>query len=157
MNDSEILIGQYYGTSLTSRLIRWRTWSDVSHTSAFLPGGEEVIEAWGGGVARRSWREGHTLGTKIAVYRVPCTIDQRREFYDFMHAQIGKRYDYTGILGFITRARSECKEKWFCSEVVFAAAEKAGVRLLCRIAPHQVAPGTLDTSPVLQLVGERIV
>lgn len=152
-----IYIGQYFGTSTISKLIRWRTWSDVSHTAAFL--GEdldEVVEAWQGvGVIRRPWTEGHEPGTRIELYRVDCTPEERRLFWQFIHEQIGKGYDYTGILGFMTRTKSECADKWFCSELVFAAARHAGIELLARIEPHQVAPGVLHTSPRLAKSGVR--
>lgn len=157
-SDTCILIGQYYGKSLLSRLIRWRTWSKVSHSAAFFAGpqGYEVIEAWEGKVRRQPWTTGHTPGTRIQLYRVGCTLEQRRLFYEFLNAQIGKRYDYTGILGFMLRARTESKESWFCSELVFAAARQAGINLLSRIEPYQVAPGDLNISPLLEPLEVRI-
>lgn len=156
--NSQILIGQYYGKSLVSRLIRWRTWSKVSHTAAFFAGpqGYEVIEAWEGKVRRQPWTKGHTPGTRIELYRVPCTPEQRRVFYAFLGEQEGKDYDFFGILGFMVRARTESKKSWFCSELVFAAAQEAGINLLSRIEPYQVAPGTLDTSPLMEPVETRI-
>ncbi len=156
LNNSQILIGQYYGTSWTSKLIRWRTWSKISHTAAFCGGlADEVIEAWDGSVARRPWTEGHTPGTMIALYRVPCTLEQRRLFYEFLAAQIGKPYDYLGILGFALRTRVESKNSWFCSELIFAAAQAAEINLLSRIEPYQVAPGDLNISPLLEPVEVR--
>jgi uncharacterized protein YycO len=156
INDSQILIGQYYGTSLVSRLIRWRTWSDISHTAAFVGAtGDEVIEAWEGSVRRQSWKVGHASGTRIEIYRVPCTLDQRREFYNFLSGQIGKPYDYSGILGFMLRAKTESKDSWFCSELVFSAARAAGIDLLSRIEPYQVSPGDLNVSPLLEPVEVR--
>lgn len=157
-HDGCIHIGQYYGTSLTSRLIRWRTWSDISHTSAFLPGGlDQVIEAWGGSVARRHWTRSHTPGTRIDLFRVACSLAQQHRFYEFLHQQVGKPYDYFAILGFATRARLQSNQAWFCSELVFAAALAAGIELLARIEPYQVSPGDLQHSPLLAHVGTLVV
>ena len=151
---AEIIIGQYQGTSFFSKLIKWRTWSNISHTGAFL--GDDVIEAWGGGVVRQHWTSGHEPGTKITLYRVPCLDKQWEIFYSFLLHQVGKKYDKMGILGFMTRAKSQHPDKWFCSELVFAAAKEAGIDLLARIEPYQVSPGQLDTSPILEFVENRI-
>jgi uncharacterized protein YycO len=149
-----VLIGQYNGKSLTSWIISKKTWSDITHTSAFL-NDEVVIEAWGGGVTKRTWREGHTPGTRIRIMRVECTWEQEEKFYAFLESQIGKKYDFAGILGFGLSANLECKDRWFCSELIFAAAQYAGIELLKRIEAHKVYPGLLDVSPRLKLQETR--
>ena len=147
-----ILIGQYYGKSLTSRAISLKTWSPISHTSAFLPGGEEVVEAWGKGVVRRPWREGHTTGTRIDLLECRCSPDQAQSFYLFLFDQIGKGYDFRGIMGFAFSAEMQSKDRWFCSELVFAAAIHAGIILLERVPAHKVSPGLIHYSPVLKFL-----
>lgn len=147
-----ILIGQYYGTSLTSKAIEIKTWSDISHTSAFLPGGEEVIEAWGKGVVRRPWREGHTKGTRIDLLECRCSGEQAQAFYIFLYDQIGKGYDFRGIMGFALSSEIQNKDRWFCSELIFAAALHAGVELLSRVPAHKVSPGLLHYSPALKYI-----
>lgn len=147
-----ILIGQYYGTSLVSKAIKLKTWSEISHTSAFLPGGEEVIEAWGKGVIRRPWREGHTEGTRIDLLEVKCSPEQAQAFYLFLYSQIGKEYDFKGIMGFAFSSGIHNKEKWFCSELVFAAALHAGIVLLERIEAHKVSPGLIHCTPLGKLI-----
>jgi uncharacterized protein YycO len=152
-----IYLGQYHGISAISRLIRWRTWSEISHTAAYLPGCEEVIEAWSGGVRRRHWTEGHTPGTQIDLYRVPCTPVRQERFYSFLTSQLNKGYDYNAILGFLGRVQSQDAAKWFCSELVFTAADKAAIVLLQNIPAYKVDPGTLNLSPLLDLVEVRRV
>ena len=149
-----ILIGQYNGKSFTSWVISKKTWSDITHTSAFV-NDEVVIEAWGGGVTKRTWREGHTPGTRIRIMRVECTREQEEKFYAFLESQIGKKYDFAGILGFGLSANLQYKDRWFCSELVFAAAQYAGIELLKRIEAHKVYPGLLDVSPLLKLQETR--
>lgn len=149
-----IYIGQYYGKSLVSKLIQWKTWSDISHTSAFLPDQKTVIEAWGGGVINRPWREGHTPGTRVDLFFVECAEKQVGDFYSFLSSQIGKKYDFSGIFGFAFSAKTQAKDKWFCSELIFAAAQFAGIDLLRRIEPHKVSPGLLQVSPKLEKIAE---
>ena len=147
-----IYIGQYIGKTLTSKFIKTFTWSELSHTSAILIRSKQVIEAWSGGITKRSITTGHAAGTIINIYKVPCTLNQRNKFYNFMEAQIGKKYDFVGILGLPLRLDIENETKWFCSELVFSAALNAGITLLARIEPYKVTPGILNTSPLLEFV-----
>lgn len=155
MNTGRILIGQYNGKSFTSWVISKKTWSDITHTSAFV-NDSEVIEAWGGGVVRRNWREGHTKGTRIRIMRVECTKEQEEKFYAFLSAQLGKKYDFAGIMGFGLSANMANKDKWFCSELIFASAKYAEIELLARIEPYKVSPGLLDVSPQMKLQETRL-
>jgi len=154
----------YRGISLTSWAIRWRTWSVYSHASLWIDpeeresGGGE-IEAWPqgaggqpGGVQRHN-RLGaaHTPGTEIDLYDIQgITSLQEHAVWDFAMHQVGMRYDYHGVAGFLSRRHGANNTgKWFCSELVFAALAYAGVHLLRRIEPHQVDPGLLARSPLL--------
>jgi len=150
---AEILIGQYEGKSIISRIIKWRTWSKISHTAAIH--GNETIEAWGGKVICQPFDQGHKPGTKVTIYSITCTDDQRQRFYNFMVSQVGMKYDYLGIVGFALRIKSQKAESWFCSELVFAALLYAGLLPLARIEPHKVSPGDLDISPLLKFHEER--
>jgi uncharacterized protein YycO len=152
-----IYIGQYEGISLSSFFIKRFTWSDVTHTSAFKLKAGRVIEAWRGGVVERNWFEGHERGTKITIYRVPCTQSQKFGFYQYLDECIGKKYDFLGILGFTLRAKIEDKDKVVCSELVFAAAKHVGINLLERIEAYKVTPGLINVSPLLEFVETRFV
>lgn len=147
-----IYIGQYYGKSLVSRLIKWRTWSDISHSAAFCPDFEHVIEAWVGGVRKCLWTEGHTPGTRIDIYRVQCTQEQQIKFYAGMEKEIGKGYDYIGLFGFVFRSsKMNDLKKWFCSKLVFAKAMEVKLYLLLRTEPYQASPGLINRSPEMKL------
>lgn len=143
------MIALYKGTSALSRAIRWRTWSDYSHAAWVCEDGS-VIEAWKGGVRHvADQQKQHTPGTAVDLFTVAMTDEQKWAAQEFLIHQIGKPYDYGGILGFMTRAKSEHPEKWFCSELVFAACLSAGVELLRRIPAWKVYPGMLSLSAVL--------
>ena len=83
-----------------------------------------------------------TLPSKVRItsYKEFCTIYPNHEVldidipnekmaYDFALAQLGKKYDWTGILGIIFQNRRwEKDDKWFCSELVEAICVAGGKR-----------------------------
>jgi hypothetical protein len=151
------MIALYKGTSLISKLIRWRTWSDYSH-AAWIRDNGEVIEAWTDGVCKRSSiHVGHTPGTKIELFTVELTLTQKMNLECFLDRQIGKSYDWRGIGKFISRRDGNNQDRWFCSELVAAAFKHAGVPLLLRIPVYKIDPGMLSYSPLLQHTGTAIV
>lgn len=169
-----MLLLDYHGVSLVSRAIRWRTWSDSSHTAIVitehtrsLDAGEmpaflrraEMVEAWihGGVQKRRGIHVGHTPGTEIDVYAIETPFADVDAVQLFLTLQLGKRYDYRGVLGFMSRRDgAQRHDRWFCSELVMAAVAHGGCRLLERVPPHRVSPGQLITSPLLRPLGTAI-
>jgi len=166
---NNIYFGQYTGYSLMSWYIRAFTWSKRSHTAAFLPPIEtpeddgtvscewwDVIEAWRKGVQRQHWTKGHAPGTEIDIYRVPCSEMQAERFYGALEEKIGAKYDFLGVLSFRLRFNVGSEKRWFCSELVFDAAKRAGIVLLKDIPAYKVYPGLLDCAPAAEFV-ERLV
>ncbi len=144
------MIALYKGTSALSRLIRWRTWSDYSHAAWVFPD-QSVIEAWKGGVTHApSILAGHAPDTEVHLFTLDLTMDQRWAIQDFLIAQIGKPYDYAGILGFLTASKTENPARWFCSELLFTACKTAGIILLKRVPAWKVSPGLIALSPALK-------
>lgn len=148
MNEPAVLL--MAGKGIYSTLIKWQTWSDVSHAAFLLPDGN-ILEAWqGAGVRIRDY----PAGPGIEVYTIPdITEAEWKRVLDFAKAQVGKKYDYMGIFRFLTREKSEMDDKWFCSELVFEAFKQAGIHLLERIKSYQVSPGILKLSPRLHKYG----
>jgi hypothetical protein len=99
-------------------------------------------------------------GTAVDLFSVsvpdgPMSQDQTSRLREFAHQHIGKPYDYLSVARFISR-RSESihsKEKWFCSEFVFAAFQAAGLNLLRDTEAWEVSPGLLSKSPLLHPEG----
>ena len=152
------MIGLYKGTSPISRIIRWRTWSDYSH-AAWLEETEpykyEVYEAWqNGGVQHHQdyHSSNHKPGTLIDLFRVDMTMDQHFRAIGFLKCEIGKKYDFRGVLKFITRTGGQDQGAWFCSELIMAACLWVDCPLLCRVEPWKVDPGMLRLSPKLEFV-----
>ena len=150
------MIALYRGTSGLSKAIRFINWSDYSHAAYIDVDTTEVFEAWKGGVRKvANLSDQHDPGTEVDLFVVEATPEQNQAVKKFLVSQVGKGYDYAAIMGFLIR-RDEAPEdqtKWFCSELVFAAYQSAGIDLLARIPRWKVYPGMLAYSPLLKVAG----
>jgi hypothetical protein len=150
------MIALYRGISLASRLIRLRTWSDYSHASWISEDFKLEIESWGRGVQANGVPFSlHTPHTAVDLFDVPIlTAGECEGLQHFLLRQVGRSYDWPGILGFVTRRDqgAESQRKWFCSELLAAAFESIRRPLLCRIKPWRVYPGLLAYSPMLSFL-----
>ena len=104
-------------------------------------------------VLARDFREFHTPGTVVDVFDVPG-IDSDLA-WDFALEQVGKPYDYRGILKFVSRTPYATNGKWFCSELAAAACAAGGVELL-RIPAHESSPRDVAASPMIEHVERRV-
>lgn len=113
--------------SLGSLLIRARLWENWSHAAVVLPNGD-VIDATfkAGGVRRRKLSDvlAHASAYKLIELPVPDQVAAMA----FLHAQLGKPYDWRSILGWATSDRDWRDDTaWFCFELCAAAAEAGGM------------------------------
>ena len=153
-----IKIAQYKGKSWVSKAIKFVTRGQYSHTAIMLAD-DCIVEAWEGSNSVRvieSLAEGHKPGTPVDIYSVRMGSEQERVFREFVLAQVGKKYDYWGIFGFLRRKDLQRGESWFCSELFAAGCEKAGVTLLKNVRPSQVSPSMVTRSPITQFVEARV-
>lgn len=128
-----------------SSVVRWFTRSNYSHAAVEIRPGV-VIESWQGrGVQEVKLRDRKT----IDEYEVEITEDQMFRIEAFLRSHLGDRYDYLGIVGFVIRMPLGSKDRWFCSELVFAAFQFAGIDLLLRVNATAVSPALLSMSPLL--------
>lgn len=137
----------FRGRGFISRAIRWQTRSRYSHAAARMPDGR-IIEAWQGAGVRvkrlSDWSD-------IDAFRVRgMTGAQWETAICLMRAQLGKAYDYRGVLRFLSRRGPKEDDRWFCSELVFHALHHAGVDLLARVGAGAVSPAMLSWSPLLE-------
>lgn len=108
----------YEGKSLISWIIRFRTLSKYSHIAIGID--EYIYEAWEGrgikGVVRsKSPYTHHKPGTIVHSIVVPCR--HKSEFKVFLEGQVGKKYDWIGVLSLGLNRNKDDKSKWFCSEL----------------------------------------
>jgi uncharacterized protein YycO len=128
------------GRGLVSAAIRWQTREqDWSH-AALLANDDEVIEAWQGDGVRRKrmadWADTLTC-------EVPTTPEEDARITGFAESKLGCGYDYRSVLRFVTRRRPSEDDRWFCSELVFAAFLEGGIVLLDNIVAAAVSPAHL--------------
>ena len=142
----------YHGSSAASWLIRCFNWGPYSH-AAWVTGEGKIYEAWIRGVQCSFEGAEHKPGTKVDLYRITgITSVQSACAERFLIEQIGKPYDWVGVMHFVTR-RSERLSglgRWFCSKLVFAAAMVAKILLLNRVPAWKVSPTLLSYSPLLE-------
>jgi hypothetical protein len=145
------MIALYKGKSFISRLIRWFTWSVYSHAAWVCRDGS-VIEAWSGGVRHAaSLGAAHDAGTPVDLFELDLTEDQLQAVEEFLLAQVGMKYDWLGLCGFLSRHAMDEHDAWFCSELVTAGLNAAGVYPLLRVPACKVPPCLLALSPLLRL------
>ncbi|WP_009965321.1 hypothetical protein [Verrucomicrobium spinosum] len=140
----------FKGRGIVSGLIRLQTRSVYSHAALLYPDTHTLIESWqGAGVRKKTI----TDWEGVDAFIVPgMTEAQWRDAFRFAEAQIGMGYDYRSVARFVSRVSARENERWFCSELVFAALHHAGVDLLARIPAAEVAPGHLAWSTLMQPV-----
>ena len=92
-----------------------------------------------------------TCAEQVDLFTVPALVTVQQAALAFAQAQLGKPYDYTMVARFISRRTESIrtKDKWFCSELVFAAFLHAGLPLLRDTQPWEVSPELLSKSPYL--------
>jgi hypothetical protein len=150
------MIAIYRGKSWVSKIIRAFNWSPYSHVAWIDDADFSVIEAWhrGGVTHVESPNVNHTPGTMVDLFTVTGEQPFQTEIIrKFLKDQVGKKYDFAGVLGFIFRAkRLHRKDKWFCSELVAEAYATAGLPLL-RLPSFKIYPGMLAASPMLKHCG----
>ena len=152
-----IYILGYKGKSFVSKTIQWQTRSEYSHVSIEIDGVN--YEAWHiGGVTRnKDFCVNHTPGTPVDVLHILEQYFSRTKLIAFLEAQLGKKYDFRGVFRFLTRRKHPADEKWFCSELVASAYERAGIPL-SRIRPSYLSPrDIMGISPkIATFIEERI-
>lgn len=133
---------------LSSKGIRFLTWSWASHVDFVLPDGKlfgALALENGGGVLV------HEMHPRNHYHRVErYCVDAPASVLDLAMTQLGKPYDWEGIFGFFARNRKwEDKDKWFCSELVAWSFKQSGLPLI-NDESYRVTPRDLLTSTLLK-------
>lgn len=111
-------------------------WSN--HVDLLTDGGQ-MVSALPGGV--REWGLAELRLAQDETLSLPCTLEQRTAALAFARSQIGKGYDYAGVLCFSFAARWQDHHRWFCSELTTAALVHAGI--IAAPKAWRVSPGAL--------------
>lgn len=149
-----------------SRAIQAATKGPVSHSMVYTGDGGQVVEAIGDGVVFRPLSQALRSATVAVAFRFPgLTEDQRLRIRDFVGNQIGKNYNYWGLVNqarftinsaycdlLAGDAREACRrfngriylgsgsnDSFFCSQLVLAAYRAADIELTST-PPHWSTP-----------------
>jgi hypothetical protein len=114
------------GKGLASELIEWYGHGPFSHVDSVEPDEHLTGARLDDGVRTRDadYLQGEEVG--CTYVHLPSDPDVSAKFYDFIHAQIGKPYDKTAILGFAADRNWREDDSWFCSELAAAGLEACG-------------------------------
>lgn len=147
----------------TDTLIRWWTWSPYSHcelefsdnvwfgnsttgsqhTRFRIP--DETPDWVGPGLSGTGPGSGPGYGDFVKnwdVVNVPMTAEEEDKARAFCRLECGCAYDFKGLVfSQLLNLGYHSATKWFCSEVVVAALQKADVHLT--LEPQRYAPGDL--------------
>ncbi|MDD2105723.1 hypothetical protein CMV24_15000 [Pseudomonas plecoglossicida] len=127
-----------------SALIRAATWSRWSHVA--LVDGPNVIEAVAlGGVRQISKNHAMSQATDYCLVDLPARYPQA--IIDAARTQLGKPYDWTGIVGLGLHRNWQEEDSWFCSELVAWAAAETGEAWFRSDALRRVTPQHLWMLP----------
>ena len=112
-----------------------------SHCDAVLPDGKLLGSRFDDGVQVRA--ADYDAGGFSREQRVglASTKAQENDFYNFLHAQIGKPFDALAIVGFVAGRDWQAPDSWFCSEL-----QAAGL-VACGLFPNHMAVGFNHITP----------
>lgn len=137
-----------------SRLIRLATWSEFSHCDLICPDDDDLLigSIPMKGVITHSLDERIDRSHRWAVYEVDGSAGAA---WTYAAKQLGKSYDWLGILGIAMKRDWQGDDKWFCSELVAKACLEAGAPVVnTSLRVNRITPQTLLNSPLLRLLDE---
>jgi len=134
---------------IESRLIRWFTWSDWSHVDFVLANGKFLGARLDGGVRIRP----HDYLTPSKYRYAYVEVADPRKVYGWATSQIGKKYDWRAIVGFLPRASWQDPGRWFCSELFAAAFEKKERPIVDRLASRITPQTAYESVRVVKIDG----
>lgn len=151
---THLQIAAYIGRSLTSRAIQLFTragFNGPSHVAIRDTRTGLVYEAWEPHVVRILPHLGqdHAPGTRVDLYDWILAPADADKVLAFCASQVGRKYDFLGILGFLTKRARDNYDKWFCSEMVVAAGNLTRNPIVMRTNPRNAAPVHVCWSPAL--------
>ncbi|NLR73597.1 YiiX/YebB-like N1pC/P60 family cysteine hydrolase [Leeia aquatica] len=127
-----------------SAVIRATTWSRWSHVA--LQAGDMIIEAAApGGVVKRKLADAIQHARDHELVQLPCRNPIK--VLQAASSQIGKRYDYSAIVGLWLHRDWQDDHRWFCSELIAWAFQEAGEPLFRPDAVRRITPQHLYLLP----------
>ena len=132
------------GWNIASVFIKTQTACRWYHCGVINDAGLVVEARMTGGVVVSFLDEFKSRGQWVII-DIPLNDEQAA--HDFLDKQIGKGYDVSGLFAYLFNKRSwQTEHKWYCSELVAAAAEIGGSSIvrsdLSGVSPRDIWVGT---------------
>jgi uncharacterized protein YycO len=137
----------YKGRGIVSRLIQWQTRGTFSHASILFTEDDMVYEAWQGkGVIKHKLNRQDLEGIKAFSYKDPLSLAIKDTAREFLEAQLGKPYDWKGVIRFVSRKRHAINDEWFCSELATEVFSLINCPLFRFTQSYEVSPDLMKRS-----------
>lgn len=144
-----MILALFRGRGFLSALIRFQTRGKYSHVALVTQTRPlTIIEAWHSGVREKRLKDIEGV-TFFHVHPVNEELALK-----FARGQIGKKYDFRGVLCFVTRKSAAENDRWFCSELIHKALGIGGLWLL-NVPSSEVSPHHLVWSPNARQIPEH--
>jgi hypothetical protein len=142
----------FKGSTFAACVVRYVTRSKYAHAAIVVGGTYYEARPFYGVRKIENWEE-KLKDEEYEVFHLKTTEPYARCVTCFLKRQLGKGYDWFGLLGFVggaTRADRKSRGKWFCSELVAVVCERLEQPLL-RADPWLLSPRDLSLSTVLKV------
>jgi hypothetical protein len=106
---------------LFDRLVSWWTKGDFSHVEIeFSDGYSYSSSVRDGGVRKKKIDYKPEHWEILVIPNTTGMLVKKDEFHikEFLEVQLGKKYDYFGLFGFILPPLDDIPERYFCSELI---------------------------------------
>ena len=129
---------------LGSRLIRLGTWSKYSHCDVFTEDGSIIGAVPFKGVIEYDPTERLTDRHEV---RIVNNVDAV-QVVSALRSQVGRAYDWSGVISIPIHRDWHSRDKWFCSELIAWAVERTGIQII-RKQSNRITPQDLLDSPLV--------
>lgn len=123
---------------LGSWLIRMVTWSEYSHVDLVLDDELLIGAIAGDGVVLGKVKERLAASSKAVVMKIPVKEIEVSEA--FAIGQLGKKYDWLGVIGIGLKRNWQEDDKWSCAELVASILAAGGQRPFDSKFHHRITP-----------------
>jgi uncharacterized protein YycO len=151
----------FKGTSWISKTIGHITRSPYSHAACYVGDGYIIESDWRGvEFSKLTLKYNHT---SYDIYRHRSADSQAlNEAVTWMGKQVGKGYDYKGLVGILLAMvgkkkinYTDVQERFWCSELVLDGYHHAGIYTGFDINTYTVSPGDIAESLAFQRIDRR--
>lgn len=121
-----------------SWLIRMVTWSEYSHVDLVLDDGLLIGAIAGEGVVLNRLSDRIAKSSKAVTMEIPVKDIAASEA--FAIGQLGKKYDWPGVIGIGLKRNWQEDDKWSCAELVASILAAGGQRPFDAKFHHRITP-----------------